>query len=93
MKNRLFSGDCFSSPFYLCLIFPGILLIMKKPKDAGESMPSGSHSEMIYRPLGGTGKTVSAIGLGGWHLGPIDEGLSLRIIRSAPDRGITFLDN
>lgn len=52
-------------------------------------------SEMIYRPLGSTGEEVSAIGLGGWHLGlkQVDEPLSQRIVRSAIDRGITFLDN
>jgi aryl-alcohol dehydrogenase-like predicted oxidoreductase len=50
---------------------------------------------MLYRPLGSTGEKVSAIGLGGWHLGlkQVDEQLALRIVRSALDRGITFLDN
>ncbi len=50
---------------------------------------------MIYRTLGGTGEKVSAIGLGGWHLGlkHVDEKLSVRIVRSAIDRGINFLDN
>jgi aryl-alcohol dehydrogenase-like predicted oxidoreductase len=45
--------------------------------------------------LGRTGERVSAIGLGGWHLGlkHVDEALSLRIVRSAIDRGITFMDN
>jgi aryl-alcohol dehydrogenase-like predicted oxidoreductase len=48
-----------------------------------------------YRTLGRTGERVSAIGLGGWHLGleRVDEPLSLRIIRTAIDRGINFLDN
>src|SRR3989441_3945913 len=48
-----------------------------------------------YRTLGRTGERVSAIGLGGWHLGlkGVDEQLSFRIIRSAIDRGINFLDN
>ena len=48
-----------------------------------------------YRLLGGTGEQVSAIGLGGWHLAlpSVDEQLSLRIVRSAIDRGVTFLDN
>jgi aryl-alcohol dehydrogenase-like predicted oxidoreductase len=47
------------------------------------------------RVLGRTGQRVSAIGLGGWHLAlkHVDEASSLRIIRSAIDRGITFLDN
>lgn len=48
-----------------------------------------------YRVLGHTGEKVSAIGLGGWHLGlpTVDEQLSLRIVRSAIDRGLNFMDN
>ena len=50
---------------------------------------------MRYRTLGSTGEEVSAIGLGGWHLGlkHVDEQLSLRIVRAAIDRGISFMDN
>jgi aryl-alcohol dehydrogenase-like predicted oxidoreductase len=50
---------------------------------------------MIYRSLGRTGERVSAIGVGGWHLAlkPVDEPLAIRIVRSALDRGINFLDN
>ena len=50
---------------------------------------------MLYRTLGRTGELVSAIGLGGWHIGLSSqtESDSLAIIRSAIDRGITFLDN
>jgi aryl-alcohol dehydrogenase-like predicted oxidoreductase len=50
---------------------------------------------MLHRTLGLTGEQVSAIGLGGWHLGlsHVDEALSIRIVRSAVDRGITFMDN
>src|SRR6267143_6748628 len=53
------------------------------------------HSTIPYRTLGTTGERVSAIGLGGWHLGleRVDEPLSVRIIRTAIDRGINFLDN
>jgi len=52
-------------------------------------------SDMPYRVLGRTGAHVSAIGLGGWHIGleTISEALSQRIVRSAIDRGINFLDN
>ncbi len=52
-------------------------------------------STIPYRTLGRTGERVSAIGLGGWHLGleQVDEPLSVRIIRTAIDRGINFLDN
>src|SRR6202043_351200 len=47
------------------------------------------------RELGTTGEKVSSIGLGGWHLGlkNVDESLSVRIIHSAIDRGINFMDN
>jgi aryl-alcohol dehydrogenase-like predicted oxidoreductase len=50
---------------------------------------------MIYRTLGSTGEKVSAIGVGGWHLSlkRVDEDLSLRIVRTAIDRGINFMDN
>jgi aryl-alcohol dehydrogenase-like predicted oxidoreductase len=51
--------------------------------------------DMPYRVLGRTGERVSAIGLGGWHLAlpRVDEALADRIIRTAVDRGITFMDN
>src|SRR4051812_27169944 len=50
--------------------------------------------EMSYRTLGRTGERVSAIGLGGYHIGSLkEEQDGIRIIRSALDRGITFLDN
>ncbi|MGA2596188.1 MAG: aldo/keto reductase [Bryobacteraceae bacterium] len=49
---------------------------------------------MPYRTLGKTGQKVSAIGLGGYHLGdPPDPADAVRITRSAIDRGITFMDN
>ncbi|MDZ8024622.1 MAG: aldo/keto reductase [Nostoc sp. SerVER01] len=54
-----------------------------------------SNSEMLYRVLGSTKEQVSAIGLGGWHIGlkHVDEQLAIRIVRTAIDRGITFMDN
>src|SRR5436309_9695794 len=54
-----------------------------------------STSERSYRTLGSTNEQVSAIGLGGWHLGlkHVDEPLAIRIVRAAIDGGINFLDN
>ncbi|XZN90287.1 MAG: aldo/keto reductase [Microcoleus sp.] len=50
--------------------------------------------EMIYRTLGRTGERVSAIGLGGHHIGRLrEEQDSIKLIRSAIDRGINFMDN
>ena len=56
---------------------------------------STSPGTMPYRVLGRTGERVSAIGLGGWHLAlkHVDEPLALRLVRSAIDRGVTFMDN
>ncbi len=54
-----------------------------------------NQSEMPRRKLGKTGVEVSAIGLGGYHIGlpSVEEALGIRLIRAALDRGITFLDN
>jgi aryl-alcohol dehydrogenase-like predicted oxidoreductase len=61
------------------------------------STPQGPEGagQVPRRPLGRTGERVSAIGLGGFHLGKpeLPEPESLRIIRAAIDGGITFLDN
>jgi aryl-alcohol dehydrogenase-like predicted oxidoreductase len=49
---------------------------------------------MIYRELGTTGERVSAIGMGGYHLGKQkDSAESIQLLHSGIDRGITFLDN
>ena len=58
------------------------------------SLDAAGPEGMPYRKLGKTGERVSAIGLGGYHIGiPKDESESIRIIRTAVDRGINFLDN
>ena len=58
-------------------------------------MSQVSNSGMPTRTLGRTGVEVSLIGLGGWHLGfkQIDEELAVRMIRTAIDNGINFMDN
>src|SRR2546430_2821555 len=46
------------------------------------------------RPLGRTGAQVSALGLGGHHLGDlktVEE--AIRLVHEAVDAGITFFDN
>lgn len=52
-------------------------------------------TDIPYRELGTTGEKVSAIGMGGWHIGlpKVDEKLGIRMIHSAIDRGINFMDN
>jgi diketogulonate reductase-like aldo/keto reductase len=50
---------------------------------------------MLYRTLGRTGERVSAIGLGGYHIGhaEIQDQEATQLIRQAIDRGINFMDN
>jgi uncharacterized protein len=67
---------------------------------ASQNTPSSAPSKrpeapgMIYRDLGTTGERVSAIGLGGYHLGKQpDAAESIRLMHTAIDHGITFLDN
>ncbi|MEZ4408393.1 MAG: aldo/keto reductase [Polyangiales bacterium] len=46
------------------------------------------------RPLGSTGVEVSMVGLGGYHAGKAKtQAETVKIIRAAIDRGITFMDN
>src|SRR3954462_7288801 len=60
---------------------------------AGSWAAETRSGDMIYRQLGRTGEKVSAIGLGGFHIGNPSEAEGIRIIRSAIDRGVTFMDN
>jgi predicted aldo/keto reductase-like oxidoreductase len=56
--------------------------------------PGKLEGEMIYRTLGRTGERVSAIGLGGFHIGAIEKkDDAIKLVRTAIDRGINFMDN
>src|SRR5579863_27273 len=59
------------------------------------SSPGTRKGEMLYRTLGRTGERVSAIGMGGFHIAQhgLTEDESVRLVRAAVDRGITFMDN
>ncbi|HEX8908316.1 MAG TPA: aldo/keto reductase, partial [Anaeromyxobacteraceae bacterium] len=60
---------------------------------AGAAAAAGE-SALPRRRLGRTGAEISIVGLGGFHVGKQEDARdSLRIIRSAIDGGITFLDN
>jgi aryl-alcohol dehydrogenase-like predicted oxidoreductase len=50
--------------------------------------------EIPQRPLGRTGANVSALGLGGHHLGDLNTvEEAIRLVHEANDAGITFFDN
>jgi aryl-alcohol dehydrogenase-like predicted oxidoreductase len=79
-----------------------VLGSLKLPLSAAETKPDACAERaaetirdgMPYRILGKTGEWVSLLGLGGYHIGmQKDERESIRIIRTAIDRGINFMDN
>lgn len=50
--------------------------------------------EIPTRALGRTGAMVSALGLGGYHLGDVGtQSEAIRIVHAAVDAGLTFMDN
>ena len=59
------------------------------------SEAAGTAQEIPYRTLGRTGRQVSVIGLGGYHIGKpqLSEDESIAIVRTAIDGGINFMDN
>jgi len=63
------------------------------PSDAHVAIADAKNG-IPYRTLGNTGERVSSVGVGGFHIGmQRDEQESIRIIRTALDEGINFLDN
>jgi aryl-alcohol dehydrogenase-like predicted oxidoreductase len=53
-----------------------------------------SGAEVPKRPLGRTGLHVSALGLGGYHLGSVNsEAEAAQIVNEALDAGVNFFDN
>lgn len=61
---------------------------------AGSPVTRPMSPDMQYRELGRTGEKVSVVGLGGYHIGKQqDPAESIRLVRSAIDNGITFMDN
>ena len=60
----------------------------------GNSMVPAMAHDMPYRTLGRSGEKVSLLGLGGYHIGiQKTEAESIRIIQTAIDNGVNFLDN
>ena len=64
-------------------------------KQQGRLNAVETRGEVPYRLLGKTGVPVSMVGLGGFHIGQksVTEQDALRLVRSAIDQGINFMDN
>jgi predicted aldo/keto reductase-like oxidoreductase len=57
-------------------------------------MSHAADAPIPRRTLGRTGEKVSMVGIGGYHLGKMsDEQESIRLVRTALDHGVNFLDN
>jgi aryl-alcohol dehydrogenase-like predicted oxidoreductase len=51
-------------------------------------------ADIPIRPLGATGMMVSALGVGGYHIGKMQRASeAVRLVQAAIDAGITFMDN
>ncbi len=74
-------------------------LLAASPETEASSNQAASQNttrngDMLYRNLGSTKEQVSVLGVGGHHIGrQKDEQESIKIIHSAIDRGINFMDN
>jgi uncharacterized protein len=64
------------------------------PSATEKTLAATESQGMIYRMLGRSGEKVSLLGLGGYHIGmESSEQESIRLVRTAIDRGVTFMDN
>ena len=57
--------------------------------------PGERRGEMLYRRFGRTDEMISAIGMGGFHLGKsvLSDQEAVRLVHEGIDRGINFIDN
>jgi len=57
--------------------------------------PGERRGDMLYRRFGRTDELISAIGMGGFHLGKnaVTDAEAVRLVHEGIDRGITFIDN
>lgn len=60
-----------------------------------EEAVAATPGDIPRRTLGRTGQSVSVVGIGGYHIAPsrLPEAEGIRIIRTALDSGVNFLDN
>jgi aryl-alcohol dehydrogenase-like predicted oxidoreductase len=65
------------------------------PAVARSAQTAGASGQMLKRKFGRHPDLVSLLGLGGYHVGvgELSDAESVRLIQSAIDEGVTFLDN
>lgn len=67
--------------------------LSRPASDPPELTAAHARAGMPMDVLGKTGARISRIGLGGFHLGIPSESEAIRIVRTAIDHGVTFMDN
>src|SRR5436190_170306 len=72
-----------------------VLSSIASGRQQGQMTTVETRGDVPYRTLGKTGVHVSMIGMGGFHLGQksLTEQDAIRLIHTAIDRGINFMDN
>jgi aryl-alcohol dehydrogenase-like predicted oxidoreductase len=92
MKRRQFLEVTMTTAAVSALSAPG--LPGAEPGTPLQRPRETKRGDMRYRQLGSTREEVSLVGLGGHHIGrQKNEKDSIKIIRSAIDAGINFMDN
>lgn len=91
--NDPFGKDAVSRREFLEFASTGVIAGLHAAFPAAKARAEGKNG-IPYRELGRTGRKVSLVGIGGYHLGKqADPNESVAIIRKALDEGINFLDN
>jgi len=86
MNRRTFFGSAIGSAALTQSAIGADLRPLARPAET-------RRGDMLYRSFGKTGETVSCIGVGGSHIGQAPDDVATRIVRSAIDRGVNFMDN
>ncbi|HWO35107.1 MAG TPA: aldo/keto reductase [Candidatus Acidoferrum sp.] len=83
-----------AAAFTATAIVGGDSMTAAKKDAAAQEVTTSSDVQVPKRPLGKTGAQVSALGVGGYHLGSTkDQQEANELVAKALDAGITFFDN
>jgi predicted aldo/keto reductase-like oxidoreductase len=87
-------GATFTRRQFLALTVAGASIAAASLPSVANAAADGPADKMQYRVLGRTGEKVSIVGVGGAHIGMrVDEDDAVRIVRTAIDNGVNFMDN
>ena len=87
-------GATFTRRQFLALTVAGASIAAASLPSVANAATDGPADKMQYRVLGRTGEKVSIVGVGGAHIGMrVDEDDAVRIVRTAIDNGVNFMDN